>query len=214
MPRTSSKPTTQPSTSRRSMGREEILLEASELFAERGVNATLQDVADRLGCTRQALYYYFESKGELVETLTWMGIDSLVDAVSPILASDLGPREKLLAVLRLHVRHTLSRKPIYDIYANRRHVVDDALLEKLNRRERQYFHAFTRVIAEWQNEAGTATQDPALATLFALGLCNSTLQWYRSDGGNTIDSVADQIAAFAMDGIIGYVERGAPPSTM
>lgn len=50
--------------------RERILHEAERLFVERGYHATaLQEVADRVGITKAALYYHFSSKVELLGDL-------------------------------------------------------------------------------------------------------------------------------------------------
>lgn len=51
--------------------RSRILREATKLFAERGYNAaSVREVVEAAGCTKPALYYYFESKDALfVETI-------------------------------------------------------------------------------------------------------------------------------------------------
>jgi AcrR family transcriptional regulator len=50
--------------------RERILAVASELFVEQGYDATsLRQIADRLGFTKAALYYHFQSKEDLLAAL-------------------------------------------------------------------------------------------------------------------------------------------------
>jgi AcrR family transcriptional regulator len=50
--------------------RERILEAASELFTEQGYDATsLREIADRLGFTKAALYYHFQSKDEILRAL-------------------------------------------------------------------------------------------------------------------------------------------------
>ena len=50
--------------------RQRILDVASELFAEQGYDATsLREIADRLGFTKAALYYHFQSKDEILKAL-------------------------------------------------------------------------------------------------------------------------------------------------
>jgi AcrR family transcriptional regulator len=50
--------------------RERILENALALFTERGLDGTtLQQIADRLGVTKAALYYHFRSKDDLVAAL-------------------------------------------------------------------------------------------------------------------------------------------------
>lgn len=49
---------------------EEILAEASHLFARKGVAATtMADIADSAGLQVSSLYYYFRSKHEILETI-------------------------------------------------------------------------------------------------------------------------------------------------
>jgi AcrR family transcriptional regulator len=58
------------STARRELVENEIYENAIRLFAERGFAGTsLQDIADALGITRPALYYYVKSKDELLAKL-------------------------------------------------------------------------------------------------------------------------------------------------
>jgi len=57
--------------------KERILAAARELFAQKGVQKTsLQDIADRLGITKPALYYHFASREELVRSI----VQPLIDA--------------------------------------------------------------------------------------------------------------------------------------
>jgi AcrR family transcriptional regulator len=50
--------------------RERILQAAAELFTEQGYDATsLREIADRLGFTKAALYYHFQSKDEILRAL-------------------------------------------------------------------------------------------------------------------------------------------------
>jgi AcrR family transcriptional regulator len=50
--------------------RDRILTVASELFIEQGYDATsLREIADRLGFTKAALYYHFQSKEQLFAAL-------------------------------------------------------------------------------------------------------------------------------------------------
>jgi AcrR family transcriptional regulator len=52
--------------------RERILQVALELFGEHGYDATsLRDIAERLGITKAALYYYFPRKADILLELHW-----------------------------------------------------------------------------------------------------------------------------------------------
>ncbi|WP_445163610.1 TetR/AcrR family transcriptional regulator [Mycobacterium sp. Dal123C01] len=60
----------------RSDTRQRIQEVARELFLQRGVQRTsLQDIADKLGITKPALYYHFTSREELVRSIVMPLID-------------------------------------------------------------------------------------------------------------------------------------------
>ena len=51
--------------------RKAILDAASKLFIERGLGGTsMQDIAEALGLTRTAVYYYYRNKEAILEGLT------------------------------------------------------------------------------------------------------------------------------------------------
>src|SRR3984957_17625736 len=57
---------TSPSVPPRRSRREEILDEATQLFAERGYEgASMADLAERVGLRKESLFYHFASKGVL-----------------------------------------------------------------------------------------------------------------------------------------------------
>ena len=58
--------------------RERILVAASQVFAERGLDATLDDVADRAGLGVGTVYRRFTDKAELVEALFERQINGVV----------------------------------------------------------------------------------------------------------------------------------------
>lgn len=77
--------------------RDRIQAAAMELFLERGVQQTsLQDIAGRLGITKPALYYHFDSREALVRTLVQPLVDSFEAFISAMEASAPVPPRELL----------------------------------------------------------------------------------------------------------------------
>ncbi|MEV4416427.1 TetR family transcriptional regulator [Catellatospora sp. NPDC049609] len=65
------------------MTRERILAVAAALFAERGYRATsMQEIADRVGITKAALYYHFAAKEDVLHELTGPVLDDLENALN------------------------------------------------------------------------------------------------------------------------------------
>jgi AcrR family transcriptional regulator len=87
--------------------RQRIQEVARELFAAKGVQRTsLQDIADRLGLTKPALYYHFASREELVRSI----VAPLIEEGEAFLATEqrrdvVDPRALLEGYFDLHYEH-------------------------------------------------------------------------------------------------------------
>lgn len=80
---------------------------ARELFAQQGVHRTsLQEIADRLGITKPALYYHFSSREELVRSI----VQPIIDEEEAFLAEQealpkVDPYALLVGYFDFHYRH-------------------------------------------------------------------------------------------------------------
>jgi AcrR family transcriptional regulator len=90
--------------------RQRIQDAARELFGQKGVQRTsLQDIADRLGITKPALYYHFRSREDLVRSI----LAPLIEEGEAFVAGHerlrgsarTGPRELLEGYFDFHYRH-------------------------------------------------------------------------------------------------------------
>src|SRR5215471_10049591 len=91
-------------------GREQAILDqALELFSRQGYReTTLQEIADRLGITRPAFYYYFRSK----EDVLWRLVENLgirlLDQATPVARGEGSPAERLRTLMVRHARTVLA----------------------------------------------------------------------------------------------------------
>ena len=87
--------------------RQRIQQVAKELFVAKGVQSTsLQDIADRLGITKPALYYHFASREELVRSIVQPLFDDGERFIAQHEATRSGdPRVLLEGYFDFHYRH-------------------------------------------------------------------------------------------------------------
>ncbi|MGV9310276.1 MULTISPECIES: TetR/AcrR family transcriptional regulator [unclassified Nonomuraea] len=87
--------------------RERIQQVARELFIAQGVQRTsLQEIADRLGITKPALYYHFASREELVRSIIVPLIeDGRIFLEQTTARPDIEPRSLLEGYFDFHFRH-------------------------------------------------------------------------------------------------------------
>lgn len=97
--------------------REEIKDTALQHFAARGWDGTsLEAIAAELGYTKQALYYYFPSKEDLVCSLVEDSLDRARDGMNRIAREISGPPAQLAALMALHFDEYRSGKGFFRVY--------------------------------------------------------------------------------------------------
>ncbi|WP_102343335.1 TetR/AcrR family transcriptional regulator [Galactobacillus timonensis] len=79
--------------------REEILSAATELFHEKGLHFTMDDVAVQLHRAKKTIYRFYPSKEDLLSGLLTYGFEQIQHTKEEILKSDLPLEEKLAKVL-------------------------------------------------------------------------------------------------------------------
>jgi TetR/AcrR family transcriptional regulator, cholesterol catabolism regulator len=178
---------------------EEVLAVAARLFRERGYRATgLDQIAEELGVTRAALYYYFDTKQEL--------LDEICDRIQDTLESDLreaetvpDAAERLSTFARAFARNTATD-------AARVFFRDSKELSpELRRRLRERAHRVTRD-AEQIIEAGIASGrfrpvDVKVAAPGLLAMLNSLPDWVRPARHGKLDDVTEQLLEVYLRGI-------------
>lgn len=106
---------------------------ARELFTQKGVQRTsLQDIADRLGITKPALYYHFRSREDLVRSI----LQPLIDEGEAFIAGQerrrgparATPRELLEGYFDFHYRH---RADLFLIVAELTTLADLGLIDTM-----------------------------------------------------------------------------------
>ena len=102
MPPKSSKPVQRKPRADAQRNRERILETAKEAFARRGANASLDEIAKRVGVGPGTLYRHFPTRGELLQAVYRAELEKLA-AAEQKLSQTMAPAEALRAWLLLFV---------------------------------------------------------------------------------------------------------------
>ena len=111
--------------------REQLLEAATALFLEQGfAKTTIQQIADRVGISKGAVYLHFRSKSQLtVAIMEGLG-DTIIEQVREIRErDDLSPREQLRAQLRYQFDEVLEHQQLMELYLKEANIsIDSELL--------------------------------------------------------------------------------------
>lgn len=184
--------------------RDEILRVAVKLFSQNGYRATrLSDVADTLGFTRAALYYYFRSKSEILVALVGEAGKQLVEGLQDALREkNVDPVEKLRRVLHNHTMQYILQPQLFTVFRAEVAELPKALRRDLNEAERDYLRAVEALVEEAMTTKRFKTRPVVPTTLAIISMCNSVATWYRPKAGLSPQQTADLIVELCLEGLL------------
>ncbi len=110
-----------PKSRRNAQRKDEFIRAALDLFSERGVGVvTIKDIANHVGCNSSLIYYYFESKDDLVKNSIEPCITEFYDYYMEMISDSKDPVTRLLAWLETHILKYEQISKITQITANYR----------------------------------------------------------------------------------------------
>ena len=96
--------------------REQLLLVARSIFAERGFQATtMDDIAKEAGFTKPILYQYFESKTELYREIVNQTAQKLLNSLRSAVVEVDAPRSKIEVAFRVYFEMVVSETDAFRI---------------------------------------------------------------------------------------------------
>jgi TetR/AcrR family transcriptional regulator, cholesterol catabolism regulator len=192
----------------------EIYDAAGRIFHEKGYEATsIQDVADAVGILKGSLYYYIDSKEDLLfGIIDEVHRDSLA-SLERWKRIDGDALVKLRAFITGHVianARNLTKMGVF--FHDFRSLSEERRARIVE--ERDVYDRFLRdLIREGQREGViVAEADAKLSAMAILGMMNWIYQWWRPDGPSTAEQVAEEFSDLVLSGLC--VRDGQPRSAL
>jgi AcrR family transcriptional regulator len=178
----------------------QILTEATRLFAERGFAGTfLKDIADATGLTRPALYHYFANKEALLARL----VSDLTLAPAAQLAK-LGRLRGKSSVERLHamafdtaLRHA-KQPERFRVLVRSDAELPPELAESYRDGRRRILAEFIAVIERGMKNDELRPVDARTASLGIIGMCTWVAWWYHPTTAGDEREIATALADMAV----------------
>ena len=163
--------------------RERTLLVAVELFYEKGFgNATLDDVAARLGVTKPFIYANFGSKSELLSEICLRGVRAAADTMDEALDMELGPADTLRIFAQRYVTAILDHQRYIAIYTREEKNLEPEAAERIAALRKAFVSKLAGLIGEGHRRGEMAPVDAEMAALAIVGAVSWSTFWYRPDG--------------------------------
>ena len=172
--------------------REQILRRAAEAFAERGLaNTSLEEIASSVGITREALYYYFKNRVEILLEIIFPTSLSLYRGIKLVMDGKGSSREKLKSALEMHLSaYTPSYIEMSILLREEHSHIDNPRVKELRKMWEEYGACWEVLIRQGVEEGiFRADLDPKIASYGILGMVNWMSRWYRAGQSASIEEI-------------------------
>lgn len=188
----------------------DVIAAAIEVFHKKGyAAASIQDVADRVGVLKGSLYYYIDSKEDLLFRIfdeSHRQATLIIDEVSAL-------EEPALERLRIYFERyilwylrNLERVGVY--FHEWRYLTGES--RKTIVHQRHVYEQFVIDLIDAAKREGDIDEnlDSKYASFFVLGAANGAPQWYRKGRGDSAEHIASVYASM----VIGTLSGTDPPA--
>lgn len=179
--------------------RRALILSAASAFRRRGYhNTSMVEIAETLGLTKTALYYYVKNKQEILFESHLMAYDAMDEILTSAQAVNQTALDHLENVFRQFVE--MLTQAGMSLLTDVDSLDGEWQAEVLSRRNKIEQHV-TRIVKDGQDDGSIRAGDPRLHVFFFMGALNWLSAWYESEGRLKGEDIADHFAEQMRSGI-------------
>ncbi len=182
---------------------QDIYLTAAQLFVEKGLDSTsVADIADALNITKAGLYYYFESKQELLYRVVLLGLDSVRDEVLNPAREIKDAEERLKFIIFNHARLAAEGNHAVIIVSHEMNSLSFTQREAMLKRRREYFEFVRNTLVQLKKDGKLYDIDITTATFTLFGMILWLPRWFRPNGKLSVEKVCRDVCDMALKGLL------------
>jgi AcrR family transcriptional regulator len=182
---------------------QEIYLTAAQIFFTKGYNASsLNDIADAMGMTKAGLYYYVESKQDLLYQIIKLGLDEIRDGVLDPARKIADAEERLRFIIVNHARHSAGGNHAVIIISHEVNALSSEQRKEIVQRRREYFDFIRDTLVQLKTEGKLHKIDLTTATFTLLGMIIWLARWFSPSGRTSLKNVCEDVCEMALRGLL------------
>lgn len=188
---------------------ERLLNVAAEIFAEKGYhNTSIRDIARRAGVSLSGLYYYFNSKEELLFRIQDRCFRTVLNDLERRLARLDDPEQRLRALVHNHVEFFVRHMPAMKVLSHEYDSLSGEYRERIRELRRHYVDLCTEILRDLRRDTGAGDAVVLRVATFSLfGMMNWVYTWYRPDRDVPVDRLAEQFYRLFRGGFVAPADR-------
>ena len=189
---------------------ERILRIAAEVFAEKGYHqASIRDISRATGVSLSGLYYYVESKEELLFRIQEHSFGTLLANLDELLDGVTDPHRRLRLLVENHLRFFVGNMKEMKVLSHEADSLSGEPRKRIEAMKRRYSRVASGIVEELAD--GRPGIDLRVATFSLFGMMNWIYNWYRPGRDVPVEELADDISRLFLRGFLGTREEDMPP---
>jgi len=186
---------------------ESILRTSAAIFAEKGYHqASIRDIARATGVSLSGLYYYFDSKEELLFLIQDHAFGTLQANLDRLLAGEEDPQRRLRLLMENHLRYFIASTSEMKVLSHESESLNGEFKRRVNARKRRLTETAMEILRELR-PAGDL--DLRVATFALFGMMNWLYNWHRPQRDVSVEKLVDDLHRIFTK---GYLPEGATVS--
>ena len=181
-----------------------LLADAARVFAERGYHETsMRDLARATGISLSGLYYYVESKEELLYLIQSRNFEAVVRGLEDALAGVTDPVERLARFIDNHLDYFASHMAEMKVLSHEAGSLGGEYLRRVNDIKRGYTRMLMDILADVERTHGPAHANRRVAAYALFGMMNWIYNWYDPLGDLGVELLSQNMCRLFLGGYVG-----------
>lgn len=178
-----------------------VLSASSALFARKGFErATIRDVSHATGMSLAGLYYYFNSKEELLFLIQFRAFESICEKLREIIRAETDPQTCLHRMIKMHFDYFIRNMNDLKICSREIESLKGDFYQRVAKKRKEYFDLTQSIFQNIIDQSGGSSADSRLAALYLFGTLNWIYQWYRPGRYPDAEELAGQLSGIYLQG--------------
>ena len=187
---------------RRFETRARILRESVALFALKGyAHTSLSDIAEAVGIRKASLYYYIDTKEDLLYEIDSLLIGELLEETERLLATTQTPADRLRSFFVAGMRLIARRRDEVAVFLGEAPAPSSGRWRELARKRDSYQRIFEAILRAGVADGSFRDMPTTITALGVLGTTSWAYRWYRGDGELGPDETAELFADIVLNGL-------------
>lgn len=183
---------------------ESILRTAAQIFADKGYHqASIRDIARATGVSLSGLYYYFNSKEELLFLIQDHAFGTLLANLERLLEGTDEPHRRLRILMENHLRYFVANTAEMKVLSHEAEALSGDYRRRVNAKKRRLTEIAMGILREIRPAADL---DLRVATFAMFGMMNWLYNWHRPARDVPLDRIVDDMYRIFVE---GYAAPGA-----